>query len=537
MTDQQRSDTIGAWGHRHMVTPNLDKLSSESVNFTKAFACGATCVSSRAAMFTGMYPHNTGVYTFNKWAHQRTWVHDLRDAGYYCTNIGKMHVSPRDDMLAFDERVVVENPAANFLKRGVSDDDWGRYLTLHGKKRPGDRHRSDPDWRKKFQGVPWEEEEQFHPDVFIGNSALAWIRNFQGDGPVFLQVGFTGPHEPYHPLKRHLELYNDRHVPEASVKEGELETKPPQHQAHQYFNDRFDQECQIALPHASFEDISRMRRHYYANVTTMDEKIGQIMDALKDRGYLENALVIFTSDHGDMLGDHGLPYKWLMYDAAVNIPLMIRDTGANRRLDVEDLVSHIDIGPTILQHAGLDVNKYYEGRSLLPFLEGCPPGEPSGSAGTAAVASGSSDEVGAGRSGPARGAADFDADLSGNIRLGEYVFCEDNYLTMARSRKYKLVYYTGQEEDGELYDLESDPEEFENLFHHRDYQSVKTEMKEVLLHWLLRSTYRTAGYKNTDFKHPRLWPQKHPYLHGAAESRPDSWSVVRGGRRRSSCFF
>jgi arylsulfatase A-like enzyme len=249
------------------------------------------------------------------------------------------------------------------------------------------------------------------------------------------------------------------------------------------------------------------------------------MEALDKRGYLENALVIFTSDHGDMLGDHGLPYKWLMYDSAVNIPLMIRDTGVNRKVDTGDLVSHIDIGPTVLRYAGLDVNKYYEGRSLLPDLEGCPPDEASGGSAAAADASDSS-----GGSGAARKICDFDADLSGNIRIGEYVFCEDNYLTMARGRKYKLVYYTGQEENGELYDLEADPEEFENLFHHRDYQTAKSEMQGVLLHWLLRSTYRTAGYKNTDPRHPRLWPQKHPYLHGAAENRPDSWSVDRKGK-------
>jgi arylsulfatase A-like enzyme len=201
-----------------------------------------------------------------------------------------------------------------------------------------------------------------------------------------------------------------------------------------------------------------------------------------------------------MLGDHGLPYKWLMYDSAVNIPLIIRDTRINREDFTEKLVSHIDIGPTVLQHAGLGAGRYLEGRSLLPYLN-------------STASAGSTDA-----------AADFDADLSGSIRLGEYVFCEDNYLTMVRSRKYKLVYYTGQEDEGELYDLEKDPEEFENLFHHSEYQTAKSEMKEVLLHWLLRSTYRTAGYKNTNSGHPRLWPQKHPYLHGASESRPDSWS-------------
>ena len=124
-----------------------------------------------------MYPHNTGVYSFDHWADHRNWVQDLNDAGYHCVNIGKMHFAPRDVAGGFHERVVVENPTSKNLDLGGADDDWGRYLRIHGLERPNDRNKTDPHWLRKYQGVPWHLEERFHSDVFIGDSALAWIRD------------------------------------------------------------------------------------------------------------------------------------------------------------------------------------------------------------------------------------------------------------------------------------------------------------------------------------------------------------------------
>ncbi|MFW5738693.1 MAG: sulfatase-like hydrolase/transferase, partial [Spirochaetota bacterium] len=93
-TDQQRADTIAAHGNPHMITPSLDRLAAEGVSFSQAFACGATCVASRAAFYTGMYAHNTGCYSFDEWAHNRTWVHELLDAGWRTAAIGKVHHGP-----------------------------------------------------------------------------------------------------------------------------------------------------------------------------------------------------------------------------------------------------------------------------------------------------------------------------------------------------------------------------------------------------------------------------------------------------------
>jgi arylsulfatase A-like enzyme len=482
MTDQQRVDTIRAHGYDHMVTPATDVIVNNGVSFRNAFCCGATCIVSRAALFTGMHAQNTGAYSFYPWAHQRSWVHDLRDAGYHCVNIGKMHLDPKYDHHAFHERVIVENPSKPTTKWGEVDDEWGRYLALNGKERIGFRHETDEGWRKRLQAAPWHMEEQYHPDVYVGNEALGWIRRHVPQEPVFLQIGFTGPHEPYDPLQRHLDLYRDAELPQPIRRPGELEEKPPQQAAHLDFNNRFHHECQIGLPEATDAAIDNMRRHYYAKITTVDEKIGEIFDALDRAGYLEEAIVILTSDHGDMLGDHHLPYKWFMYENVVHVPLVIWDTRKNEGTERSELVSHIDLGPTILDIAGVDAPRHLEGRSLLTSL------------------------------GP-----------SGRGKRREYVAAQDNYMTMIRTERAKLVWYAYQEGDGELYDLESDPGELYNLFQDPGSAALLAEMKDRLIEWTMRSGYRTAGFKNGRADTPLFWPQESPYLHHAVKIRPDSW--------------
>ena len=477
MTDQQRFDTIDAWGHDHMITPNMDRLAREGVSFRHAYCPGATCVASRAALFTGMYPHTTGVYTFQPWAEHRNWVQDLADAGYWCVNMGKMHFTPRDVPGGFHERVIVENPTNKNLANGGSDDDWGRYLSIHGIDRPNDRNQTDPDWLAKHQGVPWHHDERFHSDVFIGDSAVTWIENHRGSRPFFLQVGFAGPHEPWDPLPRHLAMYSDVEVPPAVSRQGELDDKPPQHVAHLDMHATTDHESQIGLRGATGDDIARMRRHYYANITTVDEKVGEVIDALGSRGYLDDSLVIFCSDHGELLGDHGLAYKWLMYDPITHVPLIMwrpGDDGPSR--DVTDLVSLVDLGPTVLEAAGVQVPSYMEGRSLRAYLDG------------------------------------------ESIAPREFVFCEDNYQIMMRNTEHKLVYYIGQEL-GELYDLSDDPGELWNRWAHDDYATVKNDMLLRLLGWMATSNYYNAGYKQTRSRQTPMRWSNNPYLHGR-EGRP-----------------
>jgi arylsulfatase A-like enzyme len=480
MTDQQRFDTIGSWGNDHMITPNMDRLAREGISFRQAYCPGATCVASRAAIFTGMYPHTTGVYSFDHWGNHRNWVEDLADNGYFCANIGKMHFTPRDILGGFHERVIVENPTNTTHDNGNADDDWGRFLSLNGQVRPNHRQDTDPDWMSKYQGVPWHLEEKYHSDVFIGDSAVSWIRDHKGSKPVFLEVGLTGPHEPWDPLQRHLDMYDDKTLPNRVLREGELNEKPPQHQAHLEAFAEAGGEAKIDLRRATDDDIDMMRRHYYAKITTVDEQVGNVMTALEEKGWLENSLIIFCSDHGEMLGDHGLAYKWLMYDSITHIPLIIRTPGSVGNPSItEDLVSLMDLGPTILEAAGIDVPTYLEGRSLIPYIEGQ------------------------------------------EIEARAFVVCEDNYQIMMRTDSHKLVYYPGQVE-GELYDLNADADELWNRWADAAHAEVKNQLLLRMLEWMVTSNYYNAGYKrNRQRQYEMRWPtEESRRLHGRNSTSP-----------------
>lgn len=476
MTDQQRADTIGAIGARHMITPHMDRLAKEGVVFANAFCPGATCVPSRAAVFTGMYPHNLGCQSFFNWGHHRTWVQDLAEAGYHCTSIGKMHFQPRDVMGGFHDRVVVENPTSVGTWGGHGDDAWGRFLAHHGHSRPNYRHRTDPHWRSRLQDAPWHLEERFHSDVFTADAAVAWIREYSGDSPVFLQVGFPGPHEPWDAPSRIRRLYDNRPIPPPpGIDPNELDEKPPQQRAHQRFLATVDHESTISLAGASVSDLDRMRRAYFAKVTHVDEQIGKVLDALKARDWLDNAFVVLCSDHGELLGEHGLAYKWLMYDSIVRVPLMIRLPGERSGgRTIDQLASLIDLGPTLLDFVGLNIPTRLEGRSLLPLLGG---------------------------------RCDF---------VRRHVFCEDNYLTMIRDRTHKLVHYAGQK-DGELYDLVTDPGETCNRWNDPLLATVRDRLKAELLEWLVSSLYFNSGYRcGEQADYARRWPNlTDTALHGA----------------------
>ncbi len=159
-------------------------------------------------------------------------------------------------------------------------------------------------------------------------SAVTWIDTYQGDKPSSCRSALPAPTNRGIRCRATSKLYDDKEMPPRYLKEGELDEKPPQHQAHLEFHANTGHESQIDLRGATDAEIAEMKRHYFAKITTVDEQVGRVLDSLEARGWLENSLLIFCSDHGEMLGDHGLAYKWLMYDPIVHIPLIIRHPGS-----------------------------------------------------------------------------------------------------------------------------------------------------------------------------------------------------------------
>jgi arylsulfatase A-like enzyme len=240
----------------------------------------------------------------------------------------------------------------------------------------------------------------------------------------------------------------------------------------------------IHIRTASERQIEHMKRHYFAKITTVDEQIGKVMNALAERGWLDHSLVIFASDHGELLGDHDMAYKWLMYEPIVHVPLVIRlpaETHAQQHTRrVDDLVSLMDLGPTILDAAGIAAPAYLEGRSLLPYLRDEP------------------------------------------IEPRRFVCCEDNYQIMYRTADWKMVYYIGQEQ-GELYDLLRDPDELQNLWNDEVAAAEKNRLIAATLEWMASSNYWNSGYKRGEGPRYRLrWPSDADHgLHGGGKNAKD----------------
>ncbi len=462
ITDQQRYDTIRALGHDYVDTPNIDRLVREGVSFSGCHITAASCAPARASLFKGYYPHTTGILK-NADTWRRSWIELLNDSGYHCTNIGKMHSWPFETELGFDERYVVENKD-RYLEGRYYFDEWDKALRFKGLvKQQREQYRKLPDYNESLGAFDWNLPEDTHPDTFVGDMAVWWLKSYPKTEPLFLQIGFPGPHPPYDPVPRYSEPYMNRELPLLEVTQEELENQPPAFKELRQHNFEIDHDSVVHLPNPTPEQRHRQRAYYLANVTMIDEKVGEILDTLEEQGYLENSVVIFTSDHGDCLTDHGHSQKWTMYDAITRVPLIVRAPerfGQGQK--IEALCQQMDLGPTILELAGIEPPPTLEAISMLPAL----------------------------------------ANEDGNWAGRDYVFAEQaadgiltgcSFMTMVRDDAWKLVHFLDQPH-GQLFDLQADPNEVQNLWSDPAHAAKKQELLDVLREWRIRSGLHTAEW-------------------------------------------
>jgi len=460
ITDQQRFDTINALGYPHVDTPHLDRLVREGVTFTNCHVTAASCAPSRASLFTGYYPHTTGILkNADSWT--RSWIEQLNTTGYRCVNVGKMHTYPYHTPLAFHERYVVENKD-RYLEERYYFDEWDKALKSRGLvKQQRELYRKRADYYESLGAFDWELPEKMHSDNFVGDTATWWINGYPRTEPLFLEIGFPGPHPPYDPPRRYAEPYLARELPLLDVTQGELDSQPPPLQAMRKHNTEVDHDSVVHQLNPSREARHRQRAYYLGNVTMIDEKVGQIMQALETKGYLENTVVIFTSDHGDCLTDHGHSQKWTMYDCITRMPMIVwspkRFAGGRT---VDGLCSQMDIGATILEMAGLPLPPTMEAESMLPALEGKP------WAGRTHV-------------------------YAEQARDG--ILQETEFMTMVRSRDWKLIHFL-DEPFGQLFNLVDDPDEVRDLWDDPSAAVMKQELLDNLREWRIRSQYHTQNW-------------------------------------------
>lgn len=455
-TDQQRADTIAAPGHAHMITPHLDALCRDGVAFTQAFAPAATCVSSRCAFYTGHYPHTTGVMGFDGYTGRQNWTHRLASAGYRCINIGKTHIGGSHH--GYHERIADQRNKAQptFVEDGVEPSLWARELRAAGHAPPNDLHHTVPNYDQYLTALPWSLPEEWHYDTWLGRKAVEHIRGLEADaGPRFLHIGFLGPHEPYDPCQRFIDLYEGREIPMPHVTDSERKGIPDELFSGRRFRDTQDDISAIKTPYVNEASVRRMRKHYYANVTQIDESVGRIIGVLKEKGIYENALILFTSDHGDHLLDHDLIYKGDLYDTVVNIPLLVKPPGGGNGRACAALVSQLDAVQYLLQSAGVEAGDL-AGKNLGPLLTG---------------------EVTA-----IREYAYAQEGSSKSLRP------EPEVLTMIRSLDWKLIRFPDPNK-GMLFDLRSDPGETRNLWDDPGAREARMRLGEALSSWQARSRW------------------------------------------------
>jgi arylsulfatase A-like enzyme len=431
-TDQQRYDTIQSLGNPHIRTPNIDRLVQEGVAFTNAYAQSTICSPSRASFLTGRYPRTTRV-TKNGApyfpADEILVTKLLANAGYDCGLVGKLHLSSN------------RNASLPFGIESRYDDGY-RYFRWSPAPRNGWVVGHDYQVWLKEQGVVWEDswkkreggiEAKYHQTTWCTHEAERFIR-YNSHQPWLLSINLFDPHEPFDPPMEYKQRYKPEEMPLPKWKEGELDNKP-QIQRDDYVNGG---QGGIGPACAKLSDLEKQEyvADYYAMIEQIDDNIGKLLTILDETGQRDNTVIIFMSDHGEMLGDHGLIWKGAyFYEGLVHVPLIVSwPKHFQQNVRSHALVELVDLAPTLLDMCGLEVPYYMQGKSFLSLLNG-----------QANDIHHHKDRV----------YCEFYHALQGTH--------EDIYATMYYDGKYKIVVYQGKDL-GELYNLEADPDEFDNLW-------------------------------------------------------------------------
>lgn len=349
MADQHRADSIGAAGNAVVHTPNLDRLCREGLRFTAAFSSTPTCTPARAALLTGMSPWGHGMLGYSKVAQKYPveMPRALREAGYYTTGIGKMHWSPQRNLHGFHQTILDESG------RVESYDFRSDYRCWFASEMPGaDPDATGLDWNG-YTAAPYALPERVHPTAWTGDTAVRWLRAYERPEPFFLKVSFARPHSPYDAPRRYFERYRDARFPSPRLAPWA-----------ERYRRRSGEGADIWHGELAPEVVRRARQGYAGNVTFIDDQIGRILETLEQKKALDRTLILYLSDHGDMLGDHHLWRKSYAYDASSRIPMIVRGPGVTPGVS-DRPVELRDVLPTMLEAARVPVPGGVEGASLL----------------------------------------------------------------------------------------------------------------------------------------------------------------------------
>jgi arylsulfatase A-like enzyme len=353
-TDQQRGDHVGISGHPIVETPNVDAFVQRGAYFPNAYTEIPSTTGARRCLHGGQGSYTCGLigYASTEWHEQDTLAQVLADAGYHCINVGWRNMHPRRKLYGFHHVIPHD------LREGVDDYwDWLReQLGPHAHERG---HGCDSNgWLAR----PWPLAECYHPTVWTTDVTIEQIRKRDPTRPFFVWTSHLRPHSPYDPPQFFYDMYADRELPEIPVGDwADVHAVPGPMPERTAWRGR--------LPP---EQNQRMRAGYMGSCTHLDYELGRLMEALAGMRLLEDTLIVFTSDHGDMMGDHHMHRKTYAYEGSARIPFLIRYPAG---LDLpsgtfDHVVGLQDVMPTILEVAGVPIPSSVTGASVLQAVRG-----------------------------------------------------------------------------------------------------------------------------------------------------------------------
>jgi choline-sulfatase len=350
MSDQHRADWMGCDGNAAVKTPALDRLAAEGIRFRRAYSSTPTCTPARAGLLTGMSPWKHGMLGYGRVAdkYPAEMPRVLRDAGYQTLGIGKMHWTPQRHLHGFHQTILDESG------RAESKDFRSDYRAWFATEAPNLNADATGIGFNDYTAKPYVLPERLHPTRWTADCATHFLETYERPEPFFLKVSFARPHSPYDPPQRFWDQYKDASLPRAQVGKWAEKYAPRNSERDDIWHGAVGEEL-----------TRRARVGYSGSVSFLDEQIGRVLGALEKRGWLEETLIVFLSDHGDMTGDHNLWRKSYAYEASARIPMLVRGPGAGRGVVSEVPVEIRDVLPTFASAAGTAVPAMCDGASLL----------------------------------------------------------------------------------------------------------------------------------------------------------------------------
>ncbi len=476
-SDQQHWNTLGIT-NPEIKTPNLDELAAKGTVFTNAFCVNPTCMPTRASIITGKYPSQHGAWALGTKLRESepTVGEDLQAAGYRTALVGKAHFQPLKDtdkyrsleapsvLHDFDFWRGFHGPFYGFehieITRGHTDENgvgahYVLWLEEQGCSNWRDYFRS-PIGHNDTQRWKWLIPEQFHYNTWIAQRTNALLEQHKADDePFFLWASFFDPHPDYLVPEPWDTMYDPAKLPVPAITPGEHDNNPPHFAMTQQEKPDFSAWQEPGGHHmhgfhshlCDKKDLAKDIAVYYAMVSLMDKYIGAILSKLDELGLAENTLVVFTTDHGHFFGQHGLTAKGpFHYNDMIKVPFIARMPGqipAARKTDA--LVSLVDLAPTFLSFAGLDIPRTMTGIDQKDVLTGA------------------------------------------KDKARDHVIVENHHqpttihIKTYVGERYKITVYYNRDY-GELFDLEADPGEVRNLWNSPEHAELKTRLLLKFLH-------------------------------------------------------